>query len=81
MNIGTNFLVRLDNVLIKVNRIFYIYNISKNSKIGAHIYKNTKQVLICVSGSIKISCFNGVSKFIPWTMMHGNVNIVGKYME
>lgn len=53
------FLSPLDRVPIKVNRIFYIYKTPKNSKRGAHAYKNTEQVLICVSGSIKISCFDG----------------------
>ena len=56
------FLVHLDDLPIDVNRIFYIYNVPKNSKRGAHAYKNTRQVLICVSGSIKISCFDGKNK-------------------
>ena len=59
------FLVPLEcrnNFPIEVKRIFYIYNVPKNSKRGAHAYKNTRQVLICVSGSIKISCFDGKNK-------------------
>lgn len=56
------FLVPLDNLPIKVRRIFYIYNTPENSRRGAHAYKNTEQVLICVSGSIKISCFDGRKK-------------------
>ena len=65
---GTNeqgFLVPLEyenNLPIEVNRIFYIYNISENSKRGEHAYKDTQQVLICVSGSIKVSCFDGRNK-------------------
>lgn len=51
-----------DNLPIEVNRIFYIYNVPRNRKRGAHAYKNTKQVLICISGSIKISCFDGKNK-------------------
>lgn len=58
------FLVPLDNIPIEINRIFYIYNTPKNSKRGAHAYKNTEQVLICVSGSIKISCLDGVKETI-----------------
>lgn len=56
------FLVPLEyenNLPIEVNRIFYIYNVPGNSKRGAHAYKNTKQVLICISGSLKIKCFDG----------------------
>lgn len=45
-----------------MNRIFFIYNVPKKIKIGVHAYKKTKQVLICVSGSIKISCFNVKNK-------------------
>lgn len=59
------FLVPLEyenNLPININRIFYIYNVPKNSKRGAHAYKNTKQVLICISGSINISCFDGKNK-------------------
>lgn len=48
-----------DNLPIEVNRIFYIYNVPGESKRGAHAYKNTKQVLICISGSLKIKCFDG----------------------
>ena len=65
---GTNeqgFLVPLEyrNYLpIEVNRIFYIYNVPGNSKRGSHAYKNTHQVLICLNGSIKISCFDGKNK-------------------
>ena len=61
------FLVPLEyenNLPINVNRIFYIYNVPKNSKRGAHAYKNTKQVLICISGSLKIKCFDGVNENI-----------------
>lgn len=57
-------LVPLDNLPLKVRRIFYIYNTPKNSKRGAHAYKNTEQVLICVNGSIKVSCFDGVKETI-----------------
>ena len=59
------FLVPLEydnNLPIQVNRIFFIYNVPKSIKRGAHAYKKTKQVLICVSGSIKISCFDGKNK-------------------
>ncbi len=57
-------LVHLDNLHMEVNRIFYIYNAPIDSKRGAHAYKSTEQVLICVSGSIKISCFDGVKETI-----------------
>lgn len=58
------FLVALDNLPIKIKRIFYIYNTPTNSKRGSHAYKKTEQVLICLSGSIKVSCLDGVKKTI-----------------
>ena len=64
-NIG--FLVPLElgaNTLFEIRRIFYTYDVPQNSIRGAHAYHNTEQVLICVSGSLKIRCFDGISENI-----------------
>lgn len=58
------YLVALDNLPIEVNRIFYIYNTSENIKRGAHAYYNTKQVLICICGTLKVKCFDGENEII-----------------
>lgn len=52
------------NIPFKVNRIFYIYNVPYESNRGAHAYHNTEQVLICVSGNLKIKCFDGINENI-----------------
>lgn len=61
------FLVSLElghNIPFKVKRIFYTYNVPFESNRGSHAYYNTKQVLICVSGSLKINCFDGINEKI-----------------
>ena len=47
------------NIPFKVKRIFYTYNVPFKSNRGVHAYHNTEQVLICVSGNLKINCFDG----------------------
>lgn len=61
-NHGIGFLMPLENdfnIPFKVKRIFYTYDVPTGSNRGAHAYYNTKQVLICVSGSLKVKCFDG----------------------
>ena len=61
------FLVHLElryNIPFKVKRIFYTYNVPFESNRGAHAYHNTEQVLICMSGSLKIRCFDGSNEEI-----------------
>lgn len=47
------------NLPFDIKRTFYIYDVPFDSNRGAHAYHNTEQVLICVSGSLKINCFDG----------------------
>lgn len=66
-NKGIGFLVPLEfryNIPFKVKRIFYTYNVPFESNRGAHAYHNTEQVLICISGSLKINCFDGNKEII-----------------
>lgn len=61
-NREVGFLVPLENELnipFYVKRIFYTYAVPYDSNRGAHAYFNTKQVLICLSGNLKIRCFDG----------------------
>ena len=56
------FLIPLENdfnLPFEVKRIFYIYSVPTENNRGAHAYYNTKQVLICISGSLKVKCFDG----------------------
>lgn len=61
------FLIPLENgfnLPFQVKRIFYTYDVSMESNRGSHAYYNTEQVLICVSGSLKIKCFDGENEII-----------------
>lgn len=53
------FLIPLENdfnLPFQVKRIFYTYDVHFENNRGAHAYYNTEQVLICVSGRLKIKC-------------------------
>lgn len=59
-NIG--FLIPLENdfnLPFEVKRIFYTYGVPRESIRGTHAYYNTKQALICMSGSLKVKCYDG----------------------
>lgn len=61
-NHETGLLIPLENnfnLPFEVKRIFYSYDVPFESNRGAHAYYNTKQVLICICGSLKIKCFDG----------------------
>lgn len=53
-----------NNISFRIKRIFYTYNVPTDSERGAHAYYNTKQVLICLSGSIEVRCFDGNSEVV-----------------
>ena len=66
-NHDIGFLIPLEknlNLSFEVKRIFYSYSVPFESNRGAHAYYNTKQVLICISGSLKIKCFDGENEII-----------------
>lgn len=61
------FLIPLENdfnLPFQVKRIFYTYDIPIESSRGSHAYYNTKQVLICIYGSLKVKCFDGENEMI-----------------
>ena len=49
------------NLPFEVKRIFYTYNVPSECNRGAHAYHNTQQLLICISGKLKIKCFDGIN--------------------
>lgn len=66
-NVETGFLVPLEfntNIPFKIKRIFYTYYVPIESNRGAHAYYNTKQVLICICGSLKVKCFDGENEAV-----------------
>lgn len=61
------FLIPLENdfnLPFQVKRIFYTYYVPMERNRGSHAYYNTKQVLICICGSLKIKCFDGENEMI-----------------
>ena len=56
------FLIPLENnfnLPFEVKRIFYTYGVPIGNNRGIHAYYNTKQVLICICGSLKVKFFDG----------------------
>jgi len=68
--IGNNdvgFLIALEGnreVPFNIKRVYYIYNVPKEIKRGLHAHKRLEQVLICMSGSVKIKIDDGNEKKI-----------------
>lgn len=66
-NHDIGFLIPLENnfnLPFEVKRIFCTYDVPFESNRGSHAYYNTKQVLICICGSLKIKCFDGKNEII-----------------
>ena len=66
-NNDIGFLIPLENnynLPFEVKRIFYTYDVPTESNRGTHAYYNTKQVLICICGSLKVKCFDGENEII-----------------
>ena len=51
-----------DNVPFDIKRVFYIYGTQKKVSRGNHSHYNTKQYLIAVNGSCKVTLDNGKTK-------------------
>ena len=54
---GTGYLIPLDeNIPFEVKRLFYLTDVTRESSRGRHSYYETKQVLICMRGQVKVKC-------------------------
>ena len=51
-----------DNVPFDIKRVFYIYDTQKKISRGNHSHYNTKQYLVAVNGSCKVTLDNGKTK-------------------
>lgn len=51
------------NIPFDVRRIFYTYDVPSEECRGNHAYYKTRQVLICICGSVEIKCFDGINEF------------------
>ena len=74
----TGYLVPLDeDIPFEVKRLFYLTDVPKEMRRGRHAYHETKQVLICVSGKVKVKCQEGEREVI----YHLRDNKQGLYLE
>lgn len=48
--------------LIDIKRIFYVYNVPNKEIRGKHSHLKTNQMLICICGSIEVTCDDGTAK-------------------
>lgn len=72
------YLVPLDeDIPFEVKRLFYLTDVPKEMRRGRHAYHETKQVLICVSGKVKVKCQEGEREVI----YHLRDNKQGLYLE
>lgn len=72
------YLVPLDeDIPFEVKRLFYLTDVPKEVSRGRHAYRETKQVLICVSGEVKVKCQEGEREVI----YHLRNNKQGLYLE
>jgi len=44
----------IQNIPFEIERIYYIFDVEKGVRRGFHAHRNLEQVLICLSGSVKI---------------------------
>lgn len=58
------FLVQLQDpeIPFEIKRVYYIEGVSVGAVRGAHTHKETKQILFCIKGSIKIILDDGKKK-------------------
>lgn len=47
------------NIPFEIKRVYYTFGVPTDVERGFHAHKDLEQVLICVSGSLKVKCFNG----------------------
>lgn len=66
-----------EEIPFEVKRLFYLTDVPKEVSRGRHAYRETKQVLICVSGEVKVKCQEGERKVI----YHLRDNKQGLYLE
>ena len=66
-NSDVGFLTALEEnreIPFNIKRIYYVYTVPKEIKRGFHAHKRLEQILICMSGSVKIKVDNGNEKRI-----------------
>ena len=52
------------DVPFEIKRIFYVYGVDNQDDRGKHSHHQTKQVLICLNGSVEVLCDDGKNRKI-----------------
>ena len=52
------------DVPFEIKRIFYVYGVNNQDDRGKHSHHQTKQVLICLNGSVEVLCDDGINRNI-----------------
>ena len=52
------------DVPFEIKRIFYVYGVDNQDDRGKHSHHQTKQVLICLNGSVEVLCDDGNNRKI-----------------
>jgi len=66
-NSDVGFLTALEGdreIPFDIKRIYYVYTVPKEIKRGFHAHRRLEQILICMSGSVKVKIDNGNEKRI-----------------
>ena len=50
------------DVPFEIKRIFYVYGVDNQDDRGKHSHHQTKQVLICLNGSVEVLCDDGTNR-------------------
>lgn len=56
------FVEELKHIPFKIQRVYYLYDISGDAARGAHAHRKLQQVMISLSGSFKVTLDDGSSK-------------------
>jgi dTDP-4-dehydrorhamnose 3,5-epimerase-like enzyme len=57
-----NLAVMQEQIPFQIKRVFFVYDVPKDSIRGGHRHRQTKMVLICTGGECTITCDNGKEK-------------------
>lgn len=50
------------SIPFKIKRVFYVFDVHDQKDRGEHSHHKTEQVLICLSGKVKVLCDDGTDK-------------------
>tara|TARA_Y100000593_G_scaffold92797_2_gene185580 strand:+ start:2969 stop:3352 length:384 start_codon:yes stop_codon:yes gene_type:complete len=70
---GTLVPIELKNLPFEAKRIFYVCNVPKGEERGMHAHYETKQILTCIQGRIKVKLHNG--KELTETLLQENESV------